>query len=199
MGALSCKTLWRQYPGRKILFFFLLQSWYRRVSYTIARQQQYCCLGYHLFSRMPSLCTDVLPPSGKIPTFPEGGGTSVACPVHKPAYNTDLCKAILIKIYGQIMKGLWQKYHTFFLRISMHFAFALDTSPVHSIKASRTSSGLTFPISCEFSGMASSTMTLWIRSYQLVLSQWIGPWGSSMPRTDAMFTSSAEKPSFSPF
>ena len=66
MGALSCKTLWRQHPGRKILFFFLLQSWYRRVSYTTARQQQYCCLGYHLFSGMPSLCTDVPPPSSRL-------------------------------------------------------------------------------------------------------------------------------------
>ena len=141
----------------------------------------------------------VTPPLGKSNAFALGTICPVACPVDKPAYNKDSCKDILIKIYGLILKSLWQQYHTFFLRISTHFAFALETSPVHSIKASRTSSGLTFPISCEFSGMASSTMTLWIRSYQLVLSQWIGPWGSSMPRTDAMFTSSAEKPSFSPF
>ena len=108
MGALSCKTLWRQYPGRKILFFFLLQSWYRRVSYTTARQQQYCCLGYHLFSRMPSLRTDVPPPSGKIPTFPEGGGTSVHRLSHA-LFTSRLTIQTFVKLFWlKFMDRLWR-------------------------------------------------------------------------------------------
>ena len=98
---------------------------------------------------------------------------------------------------NSVLSSVGQSCLTFFLRISMHLAVDRDTSPVHSIKASLTSSGLILPISCEFSGTASSTITLWIKSYQVVCSQWTGPWGSSIPSTDARFNSSAVKPSFS--
>ena len=48
----------------------------------------------------------VTPPLGKSNAFALGTICPVACPVHKPAYNKDSCKDILIKIYGLILKSL---------------------------------------------------------------------------------------------